>query len=138
MADISLSSTSKTPAPNGVHLSVGDLEPDVNGAGGSGEPPRFGYLDPGKVRAQSASAAGGACRQDGHITATAPDVENALPVLDLRGGQQPRLQPAQHVLMPLTLIDELPPAGSVPVLGLLRIHRHERHATSHQSGPNGA
>jgi hypothetical protein len=31
--------------------------------------------------------------------------------------------------MPLTLLDELPPAGSVPVLGLLRIHRHEGHAT---------
>src|SRR5207248_393226 len=33
--------------------------------------------------------------------------------------------------MPLTLLDKLPPAGSVPVLGLLRIHRHEGHATSH-------
>jgi len=29
-----------------------------------------------------------------------------------------------------TLLDKLPPAGSVPVLGLLRIHRHEGHATS--------
>ena len=27
--------------------------------------------------------------------------------------------------MPLTLLDEVPPAGSVPVLGLLRIHRRE-------------
>jgi hypothetical protein len=32
--------------------------------------------------------------------------------------------------MPLTLLDEVPPAGSVPGLGLLRIHRHEGHATS--------
>src|SRR6185312_12882647 len=66
--------------PERVHLSVGDLEPDVSDAGSSGEPPRFGDLDPGKVRAQGAPAAGGACRQDGHITATAPDVENVLPV----------------------------------------------------------
>ena len=75
-------------------------------------------------------AAGGACREDGRITAAAPDVENVLPVLDLRGGQQPLRQPAPHSLMPLTLLDEVPPAGSVPVLGLLRIHRHEGHATS--------
>jgi hypothetical protein len=27
-----------------------------------------------------------------------------------------------------TLLDEVPPAGSVPVLGLLRIHRHDGHA----------
>jgi hypothetical protein len=30
----------------------------------------------------------------------------------------------------LTLLDEVPPAGSVPVLGLVRIHRHEGNATS--------
>jgi hypothetical protein len=107
-----------------VHLSVGDLEPDVSDAGRRGEPPRFGYLDPGKVRAQGMPAAGGAGRRDGHITAPASDVENVLPVRDLRGGQQPGLQPTQHPLMPLALLDELPPAGPVPGLGLLRIHRH--------------
>jgi hypothetical protein len=32
--------------PERVHLSVGDLEPDVSDAGSSGEPPRFGDLDP--------------------------------------------------------------------------------------------
>jgi hypothetical protein len=37
----------------------------------------------------------------------------------------PGPQRAQHPLVPLTLLDEFPPAGSVPVLGLLRIHRHE-------------
>ena len=37
-------------------------------------------------------------------------------------------RPTQHLLMALTLLDELPPAGPVPVLGLLRIHRHEGHA----------
>ena len=104
------------------------------GAGGSEitcvAPARLGDLDPGEVRAHSVPAAGGACREDGRITAAAPDVENVLPVLDLRGGEQPRRQPAPHPLMPLTLLDELPPAGSVPVLGLLRIHRHEGHATS--------
>jgi hypothetical protein len=91
---------------------------------------RFGYLDPGQVRAQSVPAAGGVCREDGRITAAAPDVENVLPVLDLRAGQQPRRQPAPHPLPPLTLLDKVPPAGSVPVLGLLRIHRHEGNATS--------
>jgi hypothetical protein len=30
--------------------------------------------------------------------------------------------------MPLTLLDELPPTGPVPVFGLLRIHRHKGHA----------
>jgi hypothetical protein len=82
-----------------------------------------------KVRAQSMPAAGGARREDGRITAAAPDVENILPILDPRGGKQPRRQPAQHPVMPLTLLDELPPARPVPVLGLLRIHRHEAHAT---------
>ncbi len=72
----------------------------------------------GKVRAQSMPTPGGARRQDGRLTAAAPDVENVLPVLDRRGGQQPRPRPAQHPLMPLTLLDELPPAGSVPVRGL--------------------
>jgi len=112
-----------------VHLSVGDLEPGVSDASSGGEPACFGYLDPGKVRAQSVPAAGGTCRQDGRITATAPDVENILPDLDPRAGQQPRREPALHPLVPLTLLDELPPAGSVPVLGLLRIHRHGGHAT---------
>ena len=111
-----------------MHLDVGDLEPGVSGASSSGEPARFRYQDPGEVGAQSLPAAGGARREDGHITAAAPDVENVLPVLDLRGGQQPRRQPAQHPLMPLTLLDELPPTGSVPVFGLLHIHRHEGHA----------
>jgi hypothetical protein len=36
--------------------------------------------------------------------------------------------------MPLTLLDELPPARPVPVLGLLRIHCHEAHATSPRIG----
>jgi hypothetical protein len=72
-----------------------------------------------KVRAQSMPAAGGARREDGRITAAAPDVENILPILDPRGGKQPRRQPAQHPVMPLTLLDELPPARPVPVLGLL-------------------
>jgi hypothetical protein len=40
--------------------------------------------------------------------------------------------------MPLTLLDEVPPAGSVPVLGLLRIHRHEGHATSLHNPGHGA
>jgi hypothetical protein len=71
-----------------MHLGVGDLEPDVSDASGSGEPARFGYLDPGKVRAQSMPAAGGARREDGRITAAAPDVENILPVLDPRAGKQ--------------------------------------------------
>src|SRR6202034_748723 len=88
------------------------------------------HLDPGEVGAESVPAASGAGREDGHLTAAAPDIENVLPVLDLRGGEQPCPQPAHHPLMPLTLLDEFPPAGSVPVLGLLRIHRHERHATS--------
>ena len=34
----------------------------------------------------------------------------------------------QRTLMPITLLDELPPTGSVPVFGLLHIHRHEGHA----------
>jgi hypothetical protein len=68
--------------------------------------------------------------QDRRLTAAAADIENALPVLDRRGGQQPRPEPAQHQRMPLTLLDKLPPAGSVPVLGLLRVHRHDGHATS--------
>ena len=113
-----------------VHLDVDDFEPGISDASGSGEPARLGHLDPGKVRAQGVPAAGGACREDSRLTAAAPDVENVLPVLDRRGGQQPRPQRAQHPLMPLTLLDELPPAGSVPVLGLLGIHRHESHATS--------
>ena len=53
-----------------------------------------------------------------------------LPVLDLRVGEQPHRQPATHPLPPLTLRDEVPPAGFVPVLGLLRIDRHE--ATLHR------
>jgi hypothetical protein len=89
---------------------------------------RFRYQDPGEVGAESITAAGGARREDGHITAAASDVENVLPVLDLRGREQPRRQPPQHPLMPFTLLDELPPAGSVPVFGLLHIHRHEGHA----------
>jgi hypothetical protein len=113
-----------------VHLGVGDLEPGISNASSSGEPTRFGHLDPREVRAERVPAASGACREDGRVTASAPDVENVLPVPDLRGGEQPRLQPAQHPLVPLTLLDELPPAGSVPVLGLLHIHRHERPATS--------
>jgi hypothetical protein len=119
----------EAPGPERVHLSVSDLEPDVSDAGSSREPARFGYQDLGQVRAQSVPAAGGACGEDGHLTAAGPDVQNVLPILDLRGGQQPRPQPAQHPFMPLTLLDELPPARPVPVLGLLRIHRHERHAT---------
>ena len=107
-----------------------DLEPGVTDASTGGEPARFGYLDPGEVGAESVPAAAGACREDGRVTAAAPDVENVLPVLDLRGGEQPRRQRPQHPLMPLMLLDELSPAGSVPVLGLLRIHRHEGHATS--------
>ena len=51
-----------------------------------------------------------------------------------RQATAPRRQPAQHPLMPLTLLDELPPARPVPVLGLLRIHRHEAHATSPRIG----
>jgi hypothetical protein len=43
-----------------VHLSVGDLEPDVGDAGGGGEPACFGYEDLGQVRAQGVPAAGGA------------------------------------------------------------------------------
>jgi hypothetical protein len=69
--------------------------------------------------------------EDGGVTASAPDVENILPELDLRAGEQPRCQSAQHPLMPLTLFDEFPPAGSVPVLGLLCIHRRE--CTLHRS-----
>src|SRR5581483_313882 len=90
---------------------------------------RLGYLDPGKVRAQSVPAAGGVRGQDRQLTAAAPDVEDVLPVLDHRG--------RQHPLMPLALLDELPPAGPVPVLSLRRIHRHEGHATggSARSGP---
>ena len=117
------------PGPERVQLGVGNLEPGVSDASTGGEPTRFGYLDPGKVRAQSMPVAGGARREDGRITAAAADVENVLPVLDLRGGEQPRRESAPHPLMPLTLLDELPPARPVPVLGLLHIHRHERHAT---------
>ena len=91
-------------SPERVHLSVSDLEPDVSDAGSSGEPPRFGDLDPGRVRAQGAPAP--AARAAKMVTSPQPhpDVENVLPVLDLRGGQQPRLQPTQHPLMPLTLL----------------------------------
>jgi hypothetical protein len=121
-----------------VHLDIGDLEPGVSDASSGGEPACFGYLDPGQVRAESAPAAGGACREDGRIAAAAPDVENVLPVLDLRGNQQPRRQPAPHSLMPLTLLDEVPSAGSVPVLGLLRIHRHEGHVTSARTRPRAS
>jgi len=91
------------PGPERAHLGVGHLEPGVSDASRSGEPARFSHLNPG---------------------------ENVLPVLDLRGGEQSRPQPSQHPLMPFTLLDEFPPAGSIPVPGLLRIHRHERHATS--------
>jgi hypothetical protein len=40
-----------------------------------------------KVRAQSMPAAGGARREDGRITAAAPDVENILSILDPRAGK---------------------------------------------------
>jgi hypothetical protein len=126
----SYSSTSSTSRPISIGSSARDLEPGVGDASRGGEPARFGHLNPGEVGAESVPAAGGACREDGHLTAAASDVENVLPVLDLRGGEQSRPQPAQHPLVPLTLLDEFPPAGSVPVPGLLRIHRHERHATS--------
>jgi len=118
------------PGPERAHLGVGHLEPGVSDASRSGEPARFSHLNPGEVGAESVPAAGGAGREDGHLTAAATDVENVLPVLDLRGGEQSRPQPSQHPLMPFTLLDEFPPAGSIPVPGLLRIHRHERHATS--------
>jgi hypothetical protein len=121
-----------------VHLDVGDLEPGISDASSSGEPARLGHLDPGQVRAQSVPAAGGARREDSRITAAAPNIENVLPVLDRRGGQQPRPQPAQHLLMPLTLLDELPTAGPVPVLGLLRIHGHDDNAASAQPAWTGA
>jgi hypothetical protein len=39
--------------------------------------------------------------------------------------------------MPLTLLDELPAAGSVPILGLLRIHRHDDNATLPRIAPFG-
>jgi hypothetical protein len=61
-----------------VHLGVGDLERGVSDAGTGGEPARFGYLDPGEVGAKSVPAAGGACGEDGRITAAAADVENVL------------------------------------------------------------
>src|ERR1039457_4661550 len=122
----------EVPGLERVDLGVGYLEPGVSDATRGGEPARFGYLDPGQVGAESVPAAGGACREDGRITAAAPDVENVLPVLDLCSGEQPRPQPAQTPLMPLTLLDEVPPAGPVPVLGLLRIHRHKGNATSPQ------
>ena len=125
------------PGPEPVHLDIGDLEPGISDASSSGEPTRLGYLNPGKIRAQHVPATGGARRQDSRLTAAAPDVENVLPILDRRGGQQPRPQPAQHPLMPLTLLDELPPAGPVPVLGLLHIRRHEGHATSPHKAPSG-
>jgi hypothetical protein len=125
------------PGAERVHLDVGYLEPGISDASTGGEPARLGHLDPGKVRAQSRPAAGGARRENGHITAAAPDVENLLPVLDPRGSQQPPRQSAQHPLMPLTLLDELPPAGPVPVLGLLHIHCHEGHATSPRKAPFG-
>src|SRR6202035_681106 len=111
----------------------GDLEPGVSDASRGGEPACLGHLDPGEVRAESMPAAGGPRREDGHLTAAAPDVENVLPVADLRGDEQPRPQRAQHPLMPFTLLDELSPACAVPVLGLLHVHRHERHATSDRS-----
>ena len=120
-----------------MHLGVGDLEPGISDASSSGEPARFGHLDPGKVRTQSMPATGGAGRQDGRLTTAAPNVEDILSVLDRRSGQQPCPQPAQHPLVPLTLLDELPPAGSVPVLGLLHIHHHEDHATSPHKAPSG-
>jgi len=121
-----------------VHLSVGYLEAGVSDASRGGEPPRFGYLDLGQVRPESVPTTGGACREDGHITAAAPDVKNILAVLDLRADEQPRRQPTPHSLMPLTLLDEMSPTGSVPGLGLLHIHRHEGHATSpHNPGWTG-
>jgi hypothetical protein len=120
-----------------VHLGVGDLEPHIRDASSSGEAARLSHLDPGKVRAQSMPAAGGARRQQSRLTAATPDIENVLPVLDRRGGQQPRPQPAQHPLMPLTLLDELQSPGAIPVLGLPRIHRHESHATSPRKAPSG-
>jgi hypothetical protein len=111
-----------------VHLDVSDLEPGVSGASSSGKPARLRYQDPGEVGAESMTAGGGARREDGHLTAAASDVENVLPVLDLRGREQPRRQAAQHPVVPLTLLDELPSTGSIPVFGLLHIHRHEGHA----------
>ena len=62
-----------------ISAAVGDLEPRVSDASSSGEPARLGHLDPGKVRAQSVPAASSACRENGHITAAAPHVENVLP-----------------------------------------------------------
>jgi hypothetical protein len=122
---------------NASLLNVGDLEPGVSDASSSGEPARFRYQDPGEIGAQSAPAAAGACREDGRVTASTPDVENVLPVPDLHGGEQPRRQPVQHPLMPRMLLDELPPTGSVPVLGLLHIHRHEGQATSPRNPASG-
>jgi len=66
--------------------------------------------------------------EDGHVTAAAPDVEDAVPGLDPPAGQQPRRQPGPHSLVPLALLDEVPPAGSVPGLRLGRIHHHAGHA----------
>jgi hypothetical protein len=113
-----------------VNLGVGHLEPGVGDASGAGQPARFGHLDRGQVGAQDLPAGRGPGREDSHVTAAAADVENVLPVPDPRAGEQPRRQRAPHSLVPLALLDEVPPAGSVPGLGLLRVHRHERHATS--------
>ena len=66
------------------------------------------------------------------------DGEYVLPGPDPGAGQQPRRQPALHPLMPLTMLDELPPAGPVPVLGLLRIHGHDDNAASAQPAWTGA
>jgi len=41
---------------------------------------------------------GSARCQDSRLTTAAPDVEKVFPVLDRRGGQQPRPHPAQHPL----------------------------------------
>jgi hypothetical protein len=70
---------------NASLLNVGDLEPGVSDASSSGEPARFRYQDPGEIGAQSAPAAAGACREDGRVTASTPNVENVLSVPDLRG-----------------------------------------------------
>ena len=111
------------PGRERVNLGVGNLEPGVGDASGGGQPARFGQLDLRQVSAQGLPAAGGPGREDGHVTAAASDVKNVVRVLDLPGREQPRRQPAPHSLVPLALLGEVPPAGSVPGLGLLRIHR---------------
>ena len=118
-----LSITSKLPTGNGCTLGVDDLEGGVAHIS-SGEPACFCFLGRDKSTPRACPLGVARAARVIVITAAAPDVENVLPVPGRRGAEQPRRQPAPRPLLPLRLLDEVPAAGSVPVLGLLHVHRH--------------